>query len=225
MGGLQALKSTLPYLALLLTFGCDAQERKGTFTTRERSQAVSTPTQGVTSAAAAPPTVERDEPAEPRPRRALCGGKLDRFKLLPRKSISRATASNGQELPDQRVLQRTTYTWVNFWAAWCAPCKEEIPRLRAWERKLAPRLGLSFVSLDDDARQLRAFLESSADLRASYWLKEGEERDEWMIAAGLEPDPELPIHLLVDSEGRIRCKIQGAVEDADLADLVRLIGG
>jgi thiol-disulfide isomerase/thioredoxin len=115
---------------------------------------------------------------------------------------------------------------VNFWAAWCAPCKEEIPRLKAWEREISQnKLRVAFVSLDDDPRQLQQFLEGSSELKQTFWLREGKERDDWMSAAGLGTDPELPFHLLVDPENKVRCRVQGAIEDRDLPDLVRLLGG
>jgi thiol-disulfide isomerase/thioredoxin len=118
------------------------------------------------------------------------------------------------------------WTWVNFWAAWCAPCKEEIPRLKAWEREVPQnRLRVAFVSLDDDPRQLQQFLEGSSEVGQTFWLREGKERDDWMSAAGLGTDPELPFHLLVDPENKVRCRVQGAIEDSDLPDLVRLLGG
>ena len=121
------------------------------------------------------------------------------------------------------------WTWINFWAAWCVPCKEEIPRLKSWEQKLnqgGTPFRLVFVSLDDDPRQLQHVLKGApADgLRSTYWLREGEEREDWLKAAGVDPDPELPAHLLVDPQGKIRCVVAGAVEDRDYAELTRLLG-
>lgn len=214
--------------ACVLSLGCEGQERKTTFTTRDRSQAVQSTeaaVQGMAGAAAAP---NRAPAAATAPRRrALCGGRLHEGKTLPQKRLTRVSAGDNSEVSDQLLPSKSGMTWVNFWAAWCAPCKEEIPRLNAWERKLSTGstpFKLVFVSLDDDERQLRAFLAGQGELRTTYWLKEGSERDEWMIAAGLSPDPELPIHLLVDSQRKIRCVVQGAVEDSDFPELVRLLG-
>jgi thiol-disulfide isomerase/thioredoxin len=212
---------------MLCALGCEAQERKSAFATRERSQAVQSTAAAPESASTAAVPVRASAEARPKPRRTLCGA-LEDGKPLPRKKLSQAAAEAAPPLPDSLSATKTGWTWVNFWAAWCAPCKEEIPRLRSWEKKLnagPSRLAVKFVSLDDDERQLRGFLESSSDLRSTYWLKEGTERDEWMIAAGLSPDPELPIHLLVDSQGKIRCKVQGAVEDSDFPELLRALGG
>jgi thiol-disulfide isomerase/thioredoxin len=117
-------------------------------------------------------------------------------------------------------------TWVNLWAAWCEPCKEEIPTLQQWEAKLRAQ-GLEFrvvlVSLDDDARQLRALLESQPDggIRETYWLREGEERKRWLGEAGISEEPELPVHLAISNE-LVRCRVQGAVTEHDFADVQRL---
>ena len=142
-----------------------------------------------------------------------------------KKPIGRRAAPGASELPAEPGYNG--FTWVNFWAAWCAPCKEEIPRLLGWQKKLenAP-FRLQFVSLDDDERQLKDFLDAqpAGGLRASYWLKEGKERDEFVRAAGASDDPALPFHWLVNPKGKIACVVAGAVEDGDLAEVSALVG-
>jgi thiol-disulfide isomerase/thioredoxin len=227
-----ARENTLLLLALALASACRDNEQAPTSAPRERSQAVqaaapeAAPGARIAAAPAASPVAAA--PAPSKPRRGLCPHSSRDGKPLPKKRISQVVLGDGKPLVEGLSRGSGAYTWVNFWAAWCAPCKEEIPRLVGWERELAKAgkpFHLAFVSIDDDERQLRQFLEASSELRATYWLREGKERDEWMKAAGLDADPELPIHLLVDPQGRIACKVQGAVEDADLPELRRLVAG
>jgi thiol-disulfide isomerase/thioredoxin len=159
--------------------------------------------------------------------RGADGGHGPGGRAAPKKPLSQSVASGESALPDGLPLGGG-YTWVNFWAAWCGPCKEEIPRLRRFEQELAkssPGFQLAFVSLDDDERQLSGFLGSQppSGLRRTWWLKEGKEREEWLKAAGLDSDPELPFHLLFDAKGKVRCVVQGAVEDSDLTSLKSLL--
>ena len=58
---------------------------------------------------------------------------------------------------------------------------------------------------------------------ASYWLKEGSEREDWLKSAGQSADAPLPFHLLVDPKGKIRCAIQGAVEEGDFAEISSIV--
>ncbi len=229
MGRLPAVNAALSALSALFglsLLGCE--ESHPPAVTRERSQAVAAaaPPTGVTSPPAAPKSAAANPAASTTPkqaRRALCQGQMSEGKPLPKQHVSRR--SGASELPARAISGAAgQWTWVNFWAAWCAPCKEEIPRLRAWEREV-PRLRVEFVSLDDDLRQLQQFLAGSRELQQTFWLREGKERDDWMSAAGLGSDPELPFHLLVDPQNRVRCRVQGAIEDRDLPDLVRLLGG
>jgi len=194
--------------------------------TAERSQAV------VGTATATPPTpsatAKTTAAPAPKARRALCGGKLEsEGRPAPKKPISRRAAAGVAEPPAEPALNRG-FTWVNFWAAWCVPCREEIPRLLSWQERLGKKhdFRVVFVSLDDDERQLEKFLseQPAGGVRATYWLREGREREDWLVAAGLSPDPELPIHLLVDEKGKIRCRVQGAVEDSDFETLAALLG-
>jgi thiol-disulfide isomerase/thioredoxin len=220
---------SLAFGAASVSFGCDSPgDKKPVSAPLERSQIVEAkagdvaptqPAQMLPVAASSPP----------KPPRVLCAGQMSGAgRTLTKKSVSQSVAAGETPLPDGLQLGGG-FTWVNFWAAWCAPCKEEIPRLLRFQQELvksSPTFKLNFVSLDDDERQLSGFLsaQSPSGLRRSYWLKEGKERDEWLKGAGLEAEPDLPFHLLFDPKGKLRCVVKGALEDADLATLKTLVG-
>jgi len=222
---------SLCVLGLSVVAACDAVSSKDApMATNERSQAIEQKGNAPVSAPATIPAVASQAPT-PRKPRSLCSGKLDQAgHSFPKKHLSRANAKSASALPETLSVGSGKWMWVNFWAAWCAPCKEEIPRLLSFEKKLdasgAP-FRLNFVSLDDDERQLADFLEAqpAEGLHASYWLKEGNEREDWLKGAGENPDAPLPFHLLVDPKGKIRCAIQGAIEDGDYAEISSIVSG
>jgi len=119
-------------------------------------------------------------------------------------------------------------TWVNLWAAWCEPCKKELPLLVEFQTKLKERgvpLELAFFSIDDDERQLSQFLDAQppGGLRRTLWLREGKERDDWLAEARLPSDPRLPVHLLVAPNGEIFCRIDGSIEASDFDEAATLL--
>lgn len=209
--------STLTGLVAALA-GCEDKEAPVAPKSRAAAIAATTPATSASVASAAP----SEAPAEPH--RELCAGQLEgKGRDLPAKA---ALSQAGRELPEAPEFSGR-WTWVNFWAAWCVPCREEIPRLSSWEQKLSPKMSLVFISLDDDERQLQAFIEKqpSMGIKSTYWLRDGKEREEWLAGASLDTDPELPMHLLVDPTGKIRCVVRGAVEDADYERVQEIVSG
>ena len=209
----------------MVAAACNGDKKPEPTATAQRSQAVTAT--GRPAATPAPAASSVALPTPKKPPRKLCVGELDRpGKPLTDKPASRASAPGALAVPDKLRPSAQSWTWVNFWAAWCVPCKEEMPRLIEFEKKLGGKLRLVFVSLDDDQRQLDDFLKAQPEtgVRASYWLKEGKEREEWLTAAEIEEDPELPTHLVVDPEGKIRCRVKGAIEDADFSSIAQIVG-
>ena len=160
------------------------------------------------------------------PARQLCTGKEPR--PAPKGTLKTAAAEGATAPPPSLALGVGKWTWINLWAAWCGPCKEEIPRLVAWQEKLRAAgvmLDLAFVSLDDDERQMRRFLDAQPanGVRATYWLPEGE-RPGWLGALGLKGTTQLPVQALVAPSGQVACVIEGAVEDRDYPALASFVG-
>jgi thiol-disulfide isomerase/thioredoxin len=159
----------------------------------------------------------------------LCAGDGNaEGRALSKVPASHAEAPGTEPLDGTLPARRGHWTWINFWAAWCKPCKEEIPRLLGWRDRLEGArspISLVFVSLDDDARQLDSFLEQqpAAGLRSTLWLPDGKARTAWMTSLRMKSAPELPEHALVDPAGRVRCFIEGAVEDGDYAEIAALV--
>lgn len=213
-------------LVAALALGCDEDDQRpapASDNLASRGQAVQAKPQVATAVSAKAPATHSDS--------------------TPRSFCSSSSPSSGKELPDQDLVQRSAglsplpdripvgngeWTWINLWAAWCVPCKQEIPMLREWEQKLSkgPKpLRVIFVSLDDDERQLSQFLttQPSSGVKASYWLREGKERVEWLKELRVDPDTQLPGHFLVDPKGVVRCFISGAVEPADFPRLQQIL--
>jgi thiol-disulfide isomerase/thioredoxin len=148
-------------------------------------------------------------------------------RTAPKATLSVVETSGPSRADVAIPYARATWTWINFWAAWCGPCKEEIPRLRAWEAKLnagAARVQIAFVSLDDDVRQIQEFLgaQPTGGVKSTFWLPEGATRAGWLASLKVKSQ-ELPKHALVDGSGKVRCFIDGAVEDGDYAEVAALL--
>lgn len=202
--------------------GCDDDAKPA----GKRSEAVvaSAPRPAISSAAVVASTTA------PKPPRRLCLPPAADGRSLPAAKLDHLEAEGATAVADRVPIGAGKWTWINLWAAWCAPCREEIPRLASFEKKLAAAgvpIRLAFVSLDDDERQARKFLgaQPATGLRASHWLQDGPARAAWLETAKLKADQALPVQLLIDPKGAIRCVIDGAVEEGDYPQLEAWLKG
>ena len=222
----RAADASLSCLAILLAalaLGCDSP--KGDLppppTSGGRSNAVTSDAAAETTK----PTATASAPVGPP--RQLC---TTREQRPPPKGAIRTAAAPGTAPPEAVIpFGAGKWIWINLWAAWCAPCKEEMPRILAWRDKLRQRgvlLDVAFVSLDDDERQMARFLETQppTGVRSTYWLPEGAVRTSWLTGLGVKDPPELPVQALVAPSGQIACMIQGAVEDRDYPAIAAFVG-
>ena len=115
------------------------------------------------------------------------------------------------------------WRWINLWATWCKPCVEEIPRLREWTKRLGGRIGLELVSVDESGELVEAFRKQHPDIPPGPRLADLALLPAVLKSFGLDEAAPIPVHVLVDPKGRIRCVRAGAVNEADFAVVERLV--
>lgn len=121
-----------------------------------------------------------------------------------------------------------SWRWVNVWATWCKPCLEEMPRLVAWQKKLAAGgtpVELTFVAVDD-ADAVAAFRKDHPDAPPSLRVAGLGELADWLKAFGIGDGAiTLPLHLFVAPDHTLRCGRSGGVGDKHYAAVARQLSG
>ena len=95
---------------------------------------------------------------------------------------------------------------LDFWATWCTPCRQEIPRfVQLQDQHGADGLQIIGISMDDSAEPVRQF---SRDFHINYPVALGGAKLGELYGGVFG----LPIAFLIDREGRILSKHIGAAD-------------
>lgn len=107
---------------------------------------------------------------------------------------------------------------VNFWAAWCAPCAEEIPQFMTLQQKYGSQgVQVIGISIDDIDSELRAFYRKH-DM--NYPVIAGDQQ----ITDAFGGVPGLPTTFIIDRHSRIAARQVGATNFQSLEQqVVRLL--
>ena len=112
---------------------------------------------------------------------------------------------------------------VNFWATWCAPCREEMPLLVQLERKhRGTGLRMVTVSCDESEDQLKArqFLAQHQAPQPAY-LKRVTEDEKFINFVDGKWSGALPALFLYDRNGRLARSFIGETDIAVLDQAIR----
>jgi thiol-disulfide isomerase/thioredoxin len=122
-------------------------------------------------------------------------------------------------LPDLSGRSRRLVEWqgralvCNFWATWCAPCREELPILDAAQQKYAAN-GLQMVGIAvDSAVNIVEYLKT---VQIGYPVLVGEATAIDLMRRVGNASGGLPFTVLVDRAGRIRQRKLGAYSASEL---------
>jgi cytochrome c biogenesis protein CcmG/thiol:disulfide interchange protein DsbE len=108
---------------------------------------------------------------------------------------------------------------LDFWATWCAPCREETPNLVNLQKEYGDRgLQIIGVSMDDSAEPVHAFY---LQFHMNYPVVMGNAKTGELYGGVLG----LPIAFLIDRNGRIYKKHVGATDPAVLEKEINLLLG
>lgn len=138
-----------------------------------------------------------------------------------------AGALQATKLPDLGGRIQPLAQWrgrvvvVNFWATWCAPCREEIPLLVRLQDQYAAR-GLQLVGVAiDQADKVRPY---AAEMRMNFpILIAGADTIELTRRLG-NREAVLPFTVIIDRAGRIADRHVGAAQEGPLeAQLLALL--
>lgn len=88
--------------------------------------------------------------------------------------------------------------WINFWATWCPPCREEMPDMeRIYGEYRGKNLAILGVDVQEDAQKVNAFT-GSLELTWTFLLDEQGDISNRYFVGGL------PSHYFVDKDGVIQ---------------------
>lgn len=148
--------------------------------------------------------------------------------VLALQARSGAAELLGARFQDLDGRERRLIDWqgrsllCNFWATWCAPCREEVPLLVA-ARQRQPTHGVQIVGIAiDNGDKVREF---AANFKINYpLLVAGATAVDLLRRLG-NPAGALPFTVLIDRSGALVYRHLGALSGLDLDRLLTGSGG
>jgi thiol-disulfide isomerase/thioredoxin len=140
--------------------------------------------------------------------------------VVPASAIA---AVRNATLPDPEGKPQSLAQWhdrilvINYWATWCAPCREEMPELSRLQERYGTH-GVQIVGIAiDDAGKVRDHLRTAP---VSYPVLVGDNIfAETSRSLGNAPMG-MPYTVVIDREGKLRATALGRVHERVLAKLL-----
>ena len=129
--------------------------------------------------------------------------------------------------PDAQGKHQALSQWrgqvivLNFWASWCAPCRDEIPDFVALRTLYRPK-GVEFVGIAiDNSANVAQFLQQ---VTVNYPTLIGEGAAHSLVRQLGNPSGALPYTIVLDRDGKVVLSHLGRLPRATLETTLRKIG-
>ncbi|MBV8959126.1 MAG: TlpA family protein disulfide reductase [Actinobacteria bacterium] len=146
---------------------------------------------------------------------SACGGhggtaanKAPSFKLPEVRDASRSVSL--AEFKGAPVL-------INFFGAWCVPCRDELPLLARTHARLGSKVGFVGIDTTDSRTEALDLLNSTHVTYAAGYDPRGSLKATYGVRA-------MPTTVFVRADGTIADKVAGKLTDASLSEGLRSVG-
>jgi len=113
---------------------------------------------------------------------------------------------------------RGQVVYLNFWATWCPPCREEMPAIEAIHKEMGDKVKVLAVNIEGTRDEVSAFarefglsfpivLDSDLSVARKYLVRG------------------IPVSLFIDKDGVIRAKYVGGLTKDKMAQAIRKASG
>jgi len=139
-----------------------------------------------------------------------------------RASVGHAAPNFSRRGLDHRKIVLSSYRGkvviLDFWATWCEPCLAEMPTFVEWQKQYgSENFQVIGISMDDATPEVIATV---SRLKLNYPVVMGDE----YLGAAYGGVLGLPVTFLIDRDGKIRARYQGASLtqiNSDIQNLLR----
>jgi cytochrome c biogenesis protein CcmG/thiol:disulfide interchange protein DsbE len=103
--------------------------------------------------------------------------------------------------------------FLNFWATWCPPCRQEIPGfIKAYEKHKDDGLVILGVAVSDREESVKSYVEKS---NMTYPIAMGDSK----IIKDYRPGNAIPATIIIDRDGNIFHKHVGFMEQSAVEEI------
>ena len=128
------------------------------------------------------------------------GGGTNELVGAPAPDFSLAPDGGGEPIGPKSFAGKVVI--IDFWATWCAPCKESFPAYQRMIDKFGGGLVVVGVSVDDDPKGIAGFRSATGVKFPLVW-------DEGQAAAGAYKPGTMPTSFILDKNGIVQFVHQG----------------